>query len=114
MFISNVFTVRRFAVCAIACAILASAATVPGSAQMRAQMQTKIVTDAANSFVTKIQGESCSDFAAMLAKSKSGNSSPSKAATMMKSNPDARTQFVNIVAAPLLNKMIDCNLVPGI
>jgi hypothetical protein len=114
MLISTI-ALRRFAVCAIACAILASAATVPGSAQMRAQMQTKIVTDAANSFVTKIQGESCSDFAAMLAKSKSGSSSgsPSKAATMMKSNPDARTQFVNIVAAPLVNKMIDCNMMPG-
>lgn len=34
-------------------------------------------------------------------------------AAKLKGNAQARTQFVNIVAAPLLNKMIDCNMLPG-
>jgi predicted lysophospholipase L1 biosynthesis ABC-type transport system permease subunit len=111
----NLPALRRFATFAITCAVLATASTLPGSAQMREQMQTKIVTDAANSFVTKIQGESCSAFAATMAQSKSGSSSstPSKASAMMKSNPAARTQFINIVAAPLVNKMFDCNMMPN-
>ncbi|MGA8534233.1 MAG: hypothetical protein WB615_09025 [Candidatus Tumulicola sp.] len=38
---------------------------------------------------------------------------PSPMAAKLKGNAQARTQFVNIVAAPLLNKMIDCNMLPG-
>jgi hypothetical protein len=45
-------------------------------------------------------------------KHKSGSSSSSMSSTL-KANPEARTQFVNIVAAPLLNKMISCDMMPG-
>ena len=64
--------------------------------------------------VTKINGESCSDFGATLKsmKSSSGGSSSSMS-SKLKSNTEARTQFVNIVAAPLLNKMITCDMLPG-
>ncbi|HTX58027.1 MAG TPA: hypothetical protein VMH02_00020 [Verrucomicrobiae bacterium] len=83
---------------------------VPAHAQSSA-MAEKIATAAANKFVAKINGESCSQFAATMAQMKGGSgSSSSSISSKLKSNPQARTQFVNIVAAPLLNKMIDCDM----
>lgn len=94
---------------------LAVAATaLPGVAQMRRQIADKVATKAANQFVTKINGESCSDFANTMSqmKQKSGSSS-SGIAAKLKANQQARTDFVNIVGGPLLNKMIDCDMLPG-
>ncbi len=65
MFLSSI-TLRRIGIGAIACAALGFAA-LPGQAQMRQQMADQMATKAANSFVSKIQGESCSDFAATMA-----------------------------------------------
>ena len=48
-----------------------------------------------------------------MSKMKGNGASPSPMAAKLKGNAQARTEFVNIVAAPLLNKMIDCNMVPG-
>ncbi|HEY1427995.1 MAG TPA: hypothetical protein VGF18_00350 [Candidatus Tumulicola sp.] len=105
--------VRNTGVGALVIAAVAFAA-VPGQAQMRQQMMDKVAVQAAHNFVTKIGGESCSDFAATMKqmKGQSGGSSSSMS-SKLKSNPEARTQFVNIVAAPLLNKMIDCNMTGG-
>ena len=110
---------RRLGIAAIAALALAAAA-VPGAAQVRQQMADKVATNAAHQLVTKINGESCSDFAntmsQMKQKSSSGSSSGSSSSGMsakLKANPQARTDFVNIVAGPLLNKMIDCNMMPG-
>jgi len=92
------------------------ATALPGQAQMRQQMADKFATSAANSFVTKINGESCSQFASTMSqmKGKSGSgSSSSGMSSKLKANPEARSEFVNIVAGPLLNKMIDCNMMPG-
>jgi hypothetical protein len=103
---------RRFAFFAAA-AYVAVSAPLPARAQALAD---KIATNAAHAFVNKISGESCSDFAATMAKMKqggSGSGSSSSMASKLKGNPQARTDFVNIVAAPLLNKMIDCNMMPG-
>ncbi len=88
-------------------------AGAPGSAQMRMGMKDRIVDSVANTMVSSIQSDSCADFAAMLRKRKSGNSNSSKAGGMMKNDPAARARFVNKVAGPLLNKMIDCDLLPG-
>jgi hypothetical protein len=106
--------VRNASVGALAIAVIVFAA-VPSQAQsMRQQMADKAATQAAHSFVTKISGESCSDFAATMHQMKSSSgSSSSSTSSKLKSNPEARTQFVNIVAAPLLNKMIDCNMMGG-
>ena len=112
MFFSSI-TLRRVAIGGIAAAALAFA-TLPGQAQMRSQMADQVATKAANAFVSKIQGESCSDFAATMAKMKKpAGATPSPMAGKLKSNPQARTDFVNIVGGPLLNKMIDCNMMPG-
>jgi hypothetical protein len=106
---------RRIGIVAAA-SISLGAIALPGQAQMRQQMADKIATNAANSFVSKINGESCTQFAATMAqmKGKSGSSSSSSGmASKLKANPQARTDFVSIVGGPLLNKMIDCNMMPG-
>jgi hypothetical protein len=103
---------RGFGIAVVAC--LSLAASLPAAAQMRQQIADKIATNAANQFVAKINGESCSDFANTMSqmKQKSGSSS-SGIAAKLKANQQARTDFVNIVGGPLLNKMIDCNALPG-
>ena len=112
MLLSSV-VLRRLGIAAIAGAALAFA-TLPGQAQMRDQMADQMATKAGNAFVSKIQGQSCSDFAATMAKMKKpAGATPSPMAGKLKSNPQARTDFVNIVGGPLLNKMIDCNMMPG-
>ena len=87
-------------------------AALPGQAQVRQQMADKVAVQAANEFVTKINGENCTDFAATLSQMKQGSNAGSMSAKL-KANPEARTKYVNIVGGPLLNKMINCNLVPG-
>jgi ABC-type branched-subunit amino acid transport system substrate-binding protein len=99
-----------------AVAVALGTIALPATAQMRQQMADKAATAAANAFVSKIQGESCSQFAQTMAQMKGKSSSGSSSSGMsskLKANPQARTDFVNIVAAPLLNKMIDCNMMPG-
>jgi hypothetical protein len=111
--IHSLIRTRALGIAAIAGMALAAIA-VPGSAQTRQQMADKIATNAANSFVSKINGESCSQFASTMSqmKGKSGSSSSGMSAKLQ-ANPEARADFVNIVGGPLLNKMIDCNMMPG-
>lgn len=90
--------------------VLTASPSLAGRAQ---SMADKVATNAGNAFVSKINGESCSEFAATMAKMKGNGASPSPMASRLKGNQQARTDFVNIVAAPLLNKMIDCNMLPG-
>jgi hypothetical protein len=110
--LSSVF-MRRIGIGAMVAVAFALAA-LPGQAQMRQQLADKIAVNAGNAFVSKINGESCSDFANTMAqmKQKSGSSSGSMS-QKLKGNAEARTQFVNIVAAPLLNKMISCDMLGG-
>lgn len=104
---------RTFLAIAI-CGALGYGSVTTASAQVRQQMANNIATDAANKFVAKIQGQSCADFAQTMAQMKSGGgSSSSGMSSKLKSNPAARTTFVNIVAGPLLNKMIDCDMLNG-
>lgn len=104
---------RRIAFGAMTGVALAFVA-LPSQAQMRQQMADKVAVGAANQFLSKINGESCSDFATTMSqmKHKSGSSSSSMS-SKLKANTEARTQFVDIVAAPLLNKMISCDMMPG-
>jgi hypothetical protein len=77
---------------------------------MRGTMKNRIFDAAASEMVSTIQSDSCAQFAATLKRRKSGTSS---AGGMMKRDPAARARFVNKVAGPLLNKMIDCDLLPN-
>lgn len=109
-------TVRRIALGAVAYLAIFSLVT-PAHAQVRQQMADKVAVNAAHQLVTKINGQSCSDFASMMSQMKQGGSGSGSGSSGMssklKGNAQARTDFVNIVAGPLLNKMIDCNMMPG-
>lgn len=106
--------VRRIALGAVAYLAIFSLVT-PARAQVRQQMADKVAVNAAHQLVTKINGQSCSDFAGMMSQMKQGGSGSSSSgmSSKLKGNSQARTDFVNIVAGPLLNKMIDCNMMPG-
>jgi hypothetical protein len=107
---------RRRIAAGVAITVALAFAAIPGQAQMRQQMADKIAVNAAHTFVTKINGESCTDFAntmSQMKQSKSGGSSSSSMSSKLKANSEARTDFVNIVAGPLLNKMISCDMLPG-
>lgn len=101
---------RRAVATAVTFIISATLFTSPASAQLRDKIKNKVVDDVANQMVTEIQNDSCPQFQAMLKQSKGGNSS--KAGGMMKSDPAMRERFINKVAGPLLNKMIDCDMLP--
>ena len=106
---------RRIGVGAVLSVALAFVALPSHGQGMRQQMADKIAVQAGHTFVTKIQGESCSQFATTMSQmkgNKSGGSSGSMS-SKLKANSQARSDFVNIVAGPLLNKMIDCNMMPG-
>jgi hypothetical protein len=106
--------VRRIALGAVAYLAIFSL-MAPAHAQIRQQMADKVAVNAAHQLVTKINGQSCSDFASMMSQMKQGGSGSSSSgmSSKLKGNSQARTDFVNIVAGPLLNKMIDCNMMPG-
>jgi hypothetical protein len=105
---------RLLAITAFSAAALGTATMAPGSAQIREQIKNRVMDDVANQMVSQIQTDSCPEFEAMLKKQKNGSGSSSgKASGMMKKDPAARERFVNKVAGPLLNKMIDCDLLPG-
>lgn len=88
--------------------------STPASAQLREQIKNRMVDDAANQIVTTIQNDSCPEFASMLKERKSGGGSgSSRGSNMMKQDPAMRARFVNKVAGPLVNKMIDCDMLPS-
>jgi hypothetical protein len=107
-----VVVVRRVALLACTFLVTASLFAYPASAQMRERIKTKVVDDVANQMVAEIQSDSCPQFEAMLKQRKSGGTNSGKAGGMMKSDPAMRERFVNKVAGPLVNKMIDCDLLP--
>jgi hypothetical protein len=84
----------------------------PALAALRDQMKNRVVDDVANQMVAQIQNDSCPEFAAMLKNAK-GQGGSGSASGMMKKDPALRERFVNKVAGPLLNKMIDCDMLPG-
>jgi hypothetical protein len=93
---------------------MAASLAHPASAQMRNQLKDRIIDDVANQMVSEIQSDSCPEFADMLKNAKGGGGgNKSKAGGMMKSDPAARQRFINKVAGPLVNKMIDCDMLPG-
>lgn len=74
-------------------------------------LRDRMIDSAANSFVQQIQSSSCASFASMMQSRKGGGSR--RTGSMLKQNPAARARFINRVAGPLLNKMIDCDMLPN-
>jgi hypothetical protein len=72
--------------------------------------QHPIVDALANKVIQKYQQSSCEQ----LWKQKSEPKTPQeqKAVELLRNNPEIRTEFLNKVAAPIANKMFECDLIP--
>ncbi len=101
----------RFTLVAAASIAFAASTFGPSSAGMRDRMKAKAVDGVATDMVNTIQTSSCPQFAMMMQSHKSGGDSSQS--DKMKNDPATRQQFVDKVAGPLLNKMIDCDMLPS-
>ena len=82
--------------------------------------QEALLDAAANLVIGKFQNASCEELSTMTANS--DKNSPAgggqqaaiqeKAIALLEKNPEIREEFLNRVAAPIANKMFDCNLIP--
>lgn len=87
--------------------------SVPGSAQMAADRRVQLASDLV---LTVIRDSSCADLMAKMQKSRSGGSGGS---SMMQAkmgallaDPRNRAAFSNRIGGPLVNKMLDCKMMP--
>ena len=69
-----------------------------------------LMAKVANKVISDYQSASCDQLKAK--KTKPPSDMAQKAMAFLKSNPDARTKFINMVAAPIANKMFDCGMIP--
>ena len=82
----------------------------PGAAS--AKQQFPMVDQAADKVVQKYMNSSCEQ----LWQKRAANTPPSpqqqKFIQLLKTDPAMRQEFINRVAAPIANKMFECNLIP--
>ena len=64
----------------------------------------------ANKVVTKYQNATCEQL--WQQKSEPKSQEEQRAVNFLKSDPQARTQFINKIAGPVVNKMFECGMVP--
>jgi len=60
--------------------------------------------------VQKYQNASCEDLAAQ--KKQPPTDMEKRAVQALRGNPQMRTEFMNIVAAPIANKLFECGMIP--
>jgi hypothetical protein len=87
--------------------------SVPGSAQMAADRRVQLAGDLV---LTVIRDSSCADLMAKMQKSRGGGGGGSsmmqqKMAALL-ADPRNRTAFANRIGGPLVNKMLDCKMMP--
>jgi hypothetical protein len=80
---------------------------------------TDLVTQLSDSLAAKIQGSSCPDMLLILDQIKSASAKPSdpdsvitKVLADVKTNPKLKAIVIQKLSGPLLNRMLDCNMVP--
>jgi len=82
--------------------------------------QEALLDAAANLVIEKFQNASCEELSQMTLNSDKSSQADGgqqaamqeKAISMLQQNPEIREEFINRVAAPIANKMFDCNLIP--
>jgi hypothetical protein len=72
--------------------------------------QGMLVEAAANKVIRKYQTASCDELKAQ--KSEPPSAKEKIALDLLRDDPKARVAFVNQVAAPVLNKMFECDMIP--
>jgi hypothetical protein len=93
---------RIISVAAIAAAAVVVAGAVGG--------QGLIMDMVANKVVTKYQTATCEQL--WQQKSEPKSQEEQRAVNFLKSDPQARTAFINKIAGPVVNKMFECGMVP--
>ena len=83
---------------ALLCASVASADDYP------------IMKAVAAKVVQKYQTSSCEELAAQ--KKQPPSDTQKKAVQALRGNPQMRTEFMNIVAGPIANKLFECGMIP--
>jgi hypothetical protein len=87
-------------------AIFVSALIVAGAVAA----QGILVDDAANKVIKKYQAASCDQLKAQ--KSEPPTEKEKIALELLRDDPKARVAFVDKIAAPVLNKMFECDMIP--
>jgi hypothetical protein len=92
-------------------AVLASAAAAIASA--RAQ-QFPMIDRFADRLIQKYQSSSCEQLMQERIQKQGQPKTPEEqhAISMLQSNPQMRTAFIDRVAAPIANKLFDCGMIP--
>jgi hypothetical protein len=72
--------------------------------------QGMLVDAAANKVIQKYQTASCDELKAQKSEPPSGKEK--MALNLLRDDPKARKAFVDQIAAPVLNKMFECNMIP--
>ena len=72
--------------------------------------QEMILNMVANKVIQKYQGATCEQLWQQKGQPKSPEEE--KAVNFLRSNPQARTDFLNKIAPPIVNKMFECGMIP--
>jgi len=77
-----------------------------------ANAQYPVVDAIANKVAQKYQSSSCEQLWVQKSQKKPPSQQEQEAMQMLRNDPKMRASFVNIVAAPVVNKMIECGMIP--
>jgi hypothetical protein len=112
------------------CAVLMSSLVLPQTAQAQSSNTTPnsglpedsltdLVNQMSDTLATKIQGSSCPDMLVFLDQIKATSTKPvdpdsvvTKVLADIKTNPKLKAIVIKKLSEPLLNRMLDCNMVP--
>jgi hypothetical protein len=72
--------------------------------------QGRILDMVANKVITKYQTASCEQL--WIQKGQPKSQEEQRAVEFLRNDPQARTAFINQVAAPIVNKMFECGMIP--
>jgi len=77
-----------------------------------ANAQHPILDAIANRVAQKYQTSSCEQLWQQKAQKKPPTQQEKEAMQMLRNDPQMRAEFVNIVAAPIVNRLIECGMIP--
>ena len=83
----------------------------PGGGQTQAQeAQSRVLDAVANKVILNYQQATCEQL--WQKKTSPPSEEQQKLLTLLRADPQMRTAFINRVAAPIVNKMFDCGMIP--
>jgi len=96
----------------IGAAFLAAAAFSSMTMGRASAQQFPMIDQLAHHVVQKYQTSSCEQLMQEKSAPKPKSEAEQKVITMLRTDPQMRTAFINQVAAPIVNKMFECGMVP--